>query len=420
MNKVFSLTRPKPVFFWALFVFTMLLQQAGNAQRPSCSSNLLDIAKEAIKDKSFKQALKILNDARWVCWDAAKNKEEVDNLLAIVNKKVNPGKRALANTGGKIKGAASDLGIVSKDIPKKYRNPKPPVLPPVLPPLQIGDMFEEGDEDEVLHTVNINDFWLAPTELTFAEYDSFCIDQNRPLPDDNGWGRGRRPVINIDWYDAIEYCNWLSLKRGLPQVYIITKQPDPYNLDPADTKKWKVSCDWKAIGYRLPTEAEWEFKARGFPSESKDSVKYYRFGNGTNEANPVEMNFDPRNADKHEYSIEGSYKRKTELVDDLQRNTAGKKGLSGNVSEWCWDWYDANYYKNPAATDNPRGPKSGSNKVCRGGAWNDEARNCRVSYRKALQPIYKGNDVGFRLAKNIVVVKQQGKKTGRRGKRKKD
>ncbi len=426
MSKALLISRYKFAFAFFLLVSMFILPQPGNAQpgnlppRPSCSSNLLDIAKEAIKDKSYKKALEILKEARYVCWDASKNKDEVDNLIAVVNKKVNPSTRFVIDAKKKFKGAASNIGIIPKDLSDKYKNPKPKVLPKVLPPLQIGDLFDEGDEDEPAHTVKINDFWLAPTELTFMEYDSFCVDQNRQLPDDNGWGRGRRPVINIDWYDAIEYCNWLSQKRGLSTAYIITKQNDPNNLDPADKKKWKVSCDWAVNGYRLPTEAEWEYKARGFPSAEVDSVKYYRFGNDTNDANPIEMNFDPRSPGSTSYSIEGQYRRRTEVVDDLFQNAAGKKSLSGNVSEWCWDWYDSSYYKSATTFDNPKGPKSGSNKVCRGGAWNDAPRNCRVSYRKSLQPIFKGNDVGFRLAQNIIIAKQKEKKGRTKRKRKKN
>lgn len=96
---------------------------------------------------------------------------------------------------------------------------------------QMGDQFGDGGDDEKpVHTVTLSDFYLGIHEVTFEEFDLFCAATDRARPDDRGWGRGKRPVINLDWYDAIEYCNRRSREEGLQEVYRIDKsRSDPNN-----------------------------------------------------------------------------------------------------------------------------------------------------------------------------------------------
>jgi len=245
----------------------------------------------------------------------------------------------------------------------------------------------ESDESPT-HRVSLSDYYMSRYELTFQEYDAYCNATGKKKPDDEGWGRGYRPVINISWYDAIEYCNWRSQQEGLKPCYEIYKyQKDPNNKSTLDTKKWLVSCDFGANGYRLPTESEWEYAARG-------GGKQVLFGNGKNVADPSEMNFSTPT--KYAYSLEGIYRAKTVSVSSFSPNELGLYNMSGNVYEWCWDWKGS--YSESSKT-NPKGASNGSDRVLCGGSWNSIAQYVRVANRNGITPAYSESYFGFRLTR---------------------
>lgn len=226
----------------------------------------------------------------------------------------------------------------------------------------MGDVFGDnhyGDENPI-HRVTIGDFYMSAYCVTFEEYDEFCAATGRKKPDDIGWGRGNRPVIEVSWYDAVEYCNWLSQQQGLTPAYTITGN--------------NVTPNWNANGYRLPTEAQWEYAAR-------EGGKKVRFGNGQNILHHTEANF-------------GLHQ--TVPVDSFKPNSLGLYNMSGNVWEWCQDWYDAAYYK-ASPFNNPKGPTSGTYRVLRGGSWYSYAVFCRVAYRCYRTPYYCDYSGGFRV-----------------------
>ena len=266
---------------------------------------------------------------------------------------------------------------------------------------QMGDVFGEGyDSEKPVHTITVSDFYLGKTEVTFDEYDAFCAATGRDKPDDRGWGRGKRPVIYVSWYDAVEYCNWRSAQEGLRPVYAIDKNTkDPNNTSEYDDLKWKVSADRSANGYRLPTEAEWEYAARAVSTpEGPRGGGKVRFGNGRDLADPSQINFDATSAST--YSVAGEFRQQTVPVGSLNApNALGLHDLSGNVWEWCYDWYDENYYAQSDGATNPAGAGGGKYAVLRGGSWYFNVQDCRVARRFWNFRSFRNNLYGFRLAR---------------------
>ena len=157
-----------------------------------------------------------------------------------------------------------------------------------------GGTFEMGAKESDLaypqerpaHMVMVSPFQLADTPTTFWQYGLYCLQSGVEIPRDSGFGRGARPVINVSWYEAIAYANWLSKQLGLNPVYQIeATSSDPLAWSET-VEDWEKITNWDANGIRLPTDAEWEFAAGGGATDRS------LFGNGKNVADPDEMNFD--------------------------------------------------------------------------------------------------------------------------------
>jgi formylglycine-generating enzyme required for sulfatase activity len=235
----------------------------------------------------------------------------------------------------------------------------------------LGEMFFDAQHT---HLVNLSGFAVSQYELTFAEYDLFCEDTHRTKPDDGGWGRGSQPVINVSWYDAIAYCNWLSQKTGKNPVYEINGK--------------SVAINYEANGYRLPSEAEWEYLA---------SYRNATFGNSSDLAEPLKINFDGAHSFKTSYSLAGVSRGKTVPIGSLNSpNQLGLHDLSGNVAEWCNDLYSSSYYQE-SPSNNPTGPTIGSRRVVRGGSFQSRPDEVRAFVRSSMPPEKRSNYIGFRL-----------------------
>ena len=216
---------------------------------------------------------------------------------------------------------------------------------------------KDRDDDETRHQVSITQgFAIGSTEVTQALYKAVMGENPSRFKGNNN------PVEQVSWHDVVELCNRLSEMEGLESAYRIS----------GETVTW----DRSANGYRLPTEAEWEYAARGggehvySGSDDIGDVAWYSSNSGS----------------------------KTHEVGGKQANGWGLYDMTGNVWEWVWDWYGE--YPSGKATD-PAGPSTGSNRVHRGGSWISNPRRARVANRYRYDPGFRGNFLGFRLARSL-------------------
>ena len=232
-------------------------------------------------------------------------------------------------------------------------------------------------DDEKQHEVAVSDFYLAPTEVSQLEYGTLM---------GKGSGADGIPIADVTWYDAIAYCNALSAEAGLAPVYVVD----------GEDVTWDLSAD----GYRLPTEAEWEYACRAGTtgpfnldhSLSADEANYY--GHYPYE---IEGNY----FDQDALDVKpGVYRGEPIESRSFEPNAWGFYDMHGNVAEWVWDRYGA--YDTGNAQD-PTGPESGALRVNRGGGWNDFAKNLRSAYRASLTPTSSSPSVGFRVARSAVL-----------------
>jgi formylglycine-generating enzyme required for sulfatase activity len=247
-----------------------------------------------------------------------------------------------------------------------------------------GGTFEMGskeqEDEQPVHKVTLSDFYLAKTPVTFAEYDLFCAAISADRPDYKGRGLDQHPVSSVSWYDAVEYCNWLSVQHGFMPAYSIDKmRKDPGNHSDADDQKWIVTSIIGANGYRLPTEAEWEYAARG-----GNQSKGYKYA-GSNSLDEVGWYHQNSGSQPHP-------------VAQKKPNELGLYDMSGNVWEWCWDWYGR--YSTDTKKDYS-GPPSGKSRVLCGGSWGDFSYFCRSAIRVRINPDFRSLNNGFRVSRHL-------------------
>jgi formylglycine-generating enzyme required for sulfatase activity len=201
------------------------------------------------------------------------------------------------------------------------------------------------------------------------------------------------PVQFVSWRDCVKWCNARSQKEGLMPCYYNEAELTTIYKTGTGTPYPK----WDANGYRLPTEAEWEKAARGgasghrFPWVDTDNISHSQANYDAEIYYPYNLSYP---AADNPMFIDGAYPR-TSPVGYFAANGYGLYDMAGNVSEWCWDWLSGVYYSSSPGTD-PRGRATGSNRVTRGGGWNDYATNCRTACRNGWPAGVYGFSIGFR------------------------
>jgi formylglycine-generating enzyme required for sulfatase activity len=269
---------------------------------------------------------------------------------------------ALADQKGADGTDAKEAGRVFRDCPVC---PEMVVLPAGTftmgsPASERGRNKDEGPQRKV--TIR-RPFALGKFEVTFAQWDA-CVGEGACThkPGDQGWGRGRRPVINVSFYDAKQFVAWLARKTGQP--------------------------------YRLASEAEWEYAARGPTAASEPNAPFYTGATISYRQANYDANF------TYNGGKQGLYRQKTLDVGSLPRNGFGLYDMVGNVWEWVEDCYRDSYAGAPG-DGSPVETRDCKLHILRGGAWNYQPQLLRSAYRYATAPTVRLENAGFRVARGL-------------------
>jgi len=291
----------------------------------------------------------------------------------------------------------------------------------------MGDHHDDSSDSLPIHAVTLDLFFMSTCEITnqqYCDYLNSALGGGIYLSDGIVYGSGNNepycdthicdnesqidyndltgtfsvrtkdsrdmsndPMVEVSWYGAVAYCNWRSSAEGRQQCYNLST--------------WE--CDFSKLGYRLPTEAEWEYAARG-----GEQTPYYRFPWGDTIshtqanyfADPCSFSYDVNPTVSFHPDWNDEIFPYTSVVGSFSPNGYGLYDMAGNICEWCSDWYDPDYYS-VSPYDNPTGPAAGTYRVLRGGSWGDDANFCAAAYRFGYYPDLRGHIFGFRIVLDL-------------------
>jgi formylglycine-generating enzyme required for sulfatase activity len=267
---------------------------------------------------------------------------------------------------------------------------------------QMGSPGSEPDRDddtEIQHRVSVSNFYMKAREVTVKEFREFVNAAAYVTTAEksgggyvlnfwtNAWElrtganwknpgieqRDNHPVVMVSWFDAAAYCNWLSERDGLEPAYTINGETVTWNSE--------------KTGYRLPTEAEWEYACRAGSSGA--------FNTGVT-ISTDQANFNGKLNNSNTNSL---YRERTTPAGSFGPNAWGLYDMHGNVWEWCWDWNSD--YPAGATQQDPAGPAQGTERINRGGGWSSSSGTIRSAYRSYDTPATSGNNLGFRIVRSI-------------------
>ncbi len=268
----------------------------------------------------------------------------------------------------------------------------------------------EGWIDELpRHSLSISPFMIDNCEVSRARWLEVYEWATNAGYDFQFAGDGKgptHPTHTVNWFDCVKWCNARSEMEGLTPVYTTDADlTNVYRSGQVDVQGDWVR--WTTNGYRLPTEAEWEYAARGgtpghrFPWSDTETIthlyaNYYSWGSAT-----YEYDVNSTETIGYHQAYQGGDEPYTSPVGQFPENGFGLCDMAGNLWEWCWDYYGDTWYQDPGATQtDTKGPASGSSRVVRGGAWVGDAFSARCAYRTDRGVDSGYNDVGFRCVRN--------------------